>query len=117
MTTHKDLKVWNEAVTLVTSIYQKTKSFPEDETFGLTSQIRRCSISIPSNIAEGAARSTNKDFSRFLHIASGSAAELQTQLIISKNLNYISEHTYEKIAADTEAISKMLSGLIKSLNR
>lgn len=117
MSTHKDLKVWKESVELVTSIYEKTKTYPDDEKFGLTSQIRRCSVSIPSNIAEGAARNTQKDFTRFLHMSLGSAAELQTQLLISKNLGYMNSDIYEELILKTETISKMLSGLIKSINR
>ena len=117
MSTHKDLKVWKESVELVTSIYEKTKTYPDDEKFGLTSQIRRCSVSIPSNIAEGAARNTQKDFTRFLHMSLGSAAELQTQLLISKNLGYMNSDIYEELILKTETMSKMLSGLIKSINR
>jgi four helix bundle protein len=86
MKTHKDLKVWQESIRLVTTIYDKTKSFPKDEIFSLTSQIRRCAISIPSNIAEGAARESNKEFIRFLYIAQGSISELDTQLLIAYNL-------------------------------
>ena len=115
MTTHKDLEVWQKSIILVTKIYTETKQYPEDEKFGLTSQIRRCAVSIPSNVAEGAARNTQKDFTRFLHISLGSAAELQTQLLISLNLNYLDKNKYEQLLAEAETISKMLSGLIKSV--
>ena len=113
MKTHKDLIVWQESITLVTLIYEKTKSFPKDELFGLTSQIRRSSISIPSNISEGAARESNKDFLRFLFIAQGSIAELDTQLIISNNLNFLTNEDYFQISEKLLAIRKMLAGLIK----
>jgi four helix bundle protein len=91
MKTHKDLNVWQESIVLVTLIYEKTKSFPKDELFGLTSQIRRSAVSIPSNIAEGAARESNKEFLRFLFISQGSVSELDTQLIIAKNLSFIND--------------------------
>ena len=86
MKTHRDLKVWQNSLDLVTEIYKLTKAFPNSETFGLACQIQRSAVSVPSNIAEGAARNSNKEFSRFLSIALGSLAELETQLIISKNI-------------------------------
>ena len=89
--THHDLNVWKKAISLVTLIYKYTANFPKEEVYGLTSQIRRCAVSIPSNIAEGSARTTKKDYAHFLAIALGSIAELETQLIISKNLSYLSE--------------------------
>lgn len=113
MKTHKDLNVWQESITLVTLIYEKTKSFPKDELFGLTSQIRRSSISIPSNISEGAARESNKEFLRFLYIAQGSLSELDTQLIISNNLNFLTNEDYFQISEKLAGIRKMLAGLIK----
>lgn len=111
---HKDLKVWQESTDLVVDIYNLTKFFPKNEQFGLTSQMRRCSISIPSNIAEGAGRKGGKEFSRFLYISLGSLAELETQLEISVRLDYIPENVgiNEKIVY----IRRMLSKLIKSLN-
>lgn len=89
--THKDLDVWKEAVMLVKKIYELTSVFPKEEIYGLTSQIRRAVVSIPSNIAEGAARNSTKEFIQFLYIALGSCAELDTQLIIAKELGYINE--------------------------
>ena len=77
--THKDLDVWNDAMELVTNIYKLTKSFPKDELYGLTSQMRRSAVSVPSNIAEGAARKNKAEFIQFLHIALGSSSELETQ--------------------------------------
>ena len=85
----KELKVWQKAIELVTETYLKTQNFPKEEIYGLTSQIRRCAVSIPSNIAEGCGRKTNKDFSNFLGISLGSSFEFETQLIICKNLNFI----------------------------
>ena len=87
--THKDLDVWKLSVEFVTEIYEMTKFFPKDEIYGLTSQIRRPAVSVPSNIAEGAGRKSKIEFRRFLYIALGSAAELETQLIIGANLKYM----------------------------
>ena len=115
MKTHKDLLVWKKSIELVTEVYALTKSFPEEEKFGLTNQLRRAAVSIPSNIAEGAARNSKKEFVRFLSIALGSSAELQTQLLISKNLEYLSEQN--KLILEFEAVSKMISGLIRSVNK
>ena len=86
MKTHRDLDVWKKSVSLVTSIYEITKSFPKEEIYGLTNQIRRAAVSVPSNIAEGSARQGNKEFIQFLYIALGSLTELETQLIIARNL-------------------------------
>lgn len=113
MKTHKDLNVWKDSMLLVTLIYEKTKSFPKDELFSLTSQIRRCAVSIPSNIAEGAARESNKEFLRFLFISQGSISELDTQLLIANNLNFLSKDDYVELAEKLGLISKMLAGLIK----
>jgi len=113
--THKDLNVWNEAIELVTDIYKMTRSFPKDEQYGLISQIRRAAVSIPSNIAEGSARSSRKEFIQFLNISMGSAVELETQVIISKNLGYITEELFQKISDKVNKISKMVQGLIKSI--
>lgn len=88
---HKDLQVWQEAMVLVTEIYRLSENFPESEKFGLTSQIRRSAISIPSNIAEGFARKGNKELIQFLYISIGSLSELETQYEIAKNLIYIKE--------------------------
>jgi len=97
MRTHKDLDVWKKSIALVTKIYQITGTFPKEEMFGLTNQIRRCAVSIPSNIAEGSARVYQKEFIRFLHISLGSQQELETQFIIAKNLNYITEIVSRKL--------------------
>ncbi len=115
MTKHKDLKVWQKSIDLVEKVYLLTQSFPKEEKYGLTSQIRRAVISVSSNIAEGAARKNKKEFNQFLYIAVGSLAEIDTQIIISKRLNYISSGTEEKILYEIKEIRKMLFGLINSL--
>src|SRR3954451_22493418 len=92
--TYRDLLVWQKGMQLVTSVYQAVKMFPRDEVYGLTSQLRRCAVSIPSNIAEGHSRSTRKEFLRFLEISLGSLFELQTQLEIAKNLSYLAGEAY-----------------------
>jgi len=109
--THKDLDVWKESIILVKDVYTLTKLFPKDEIYGLTSQMRRCAVSIPSNIAEGSARNYDKEFIQFLYISLGSLSELETQLIISIEINYINEYNFAKL----EKIKKMLLGLIKYL--
>ena len=98
---------------LVTHVYAITKDFPDDERFGLTSQMRRCSVSIPSNIAEGQARNTTGEFKQFIGVARGSIAELTTQILISEQLGYLedAQHTVEM----AEEVGRILSGLIKSL--
>jgi four helix bundle protein len=107
---HKRLEVWTRSMMLVTEIYHISKNFPADEKFGLTNQIRRASVSIPSNIAEGAARQTNKEFVQFLYIALGSCAEVETQLMIAQNLQY---YNSSNILETLYAVKRMLQGLIK----
>jgi len=108
---HEKLEVWKKAVEFVISVYAVTKSFPSDERFGLTSQIRRASVSIPANIAEGAARKTTKEFLQFLSIAQGSSSEVETELLIAFRLGYISEEDYGKLIIEIESIGRMLVGL------
>jgi four helix bundle protein len=98
-------------------IYQITASFPVDERFGLVSQIRRSAASIPSNIAEGSARGSDADFARFLHIALGSAAELDYQLLLSHDLSFLSTEWYSEILAELGEIHRMLNGFISTLKR
>ncbi|WP_426474914.1 four helix bundle protein [Chryseobacterium balustinum] len=111
--THKDLEVWQKAIAFVTDIYNQTSSFPKEEIYGLVSQLRRSAVSIPSNIAEGAARYSNKEYIQFLYVALGSLMELDTQLIIAKNINFISEESLIVLQLKMEEIGKMLNGLIK----
>ena len=110
--THKDLDVWKEAMALAKEIYELTKNFPKEETYGLVSQIRRAAVSIPSNIAEGAARNSNKEFIQSLYVSLGSLAELETQLLLSRDLGFLKN---EEINGRIERIRKMLLGLIKYL--
>lgn len=114
--THKDLEVWKKSIDFVTTMYSVTKLYPKDELFGLVSQMRRAAVSIPSNIAEGASRKGKLEFKHFLYIALASSAELETHLIISLNLNYISKVEQAKLIEELNTISKMLQGLIKSIN-
>ncbi len=115
MKTHRDLSVYKEALLLITDVYQATQDFPKSEIFGLTNQLRRSSVSIASNIAEGAARDSHKEFCQFLSIASGSAAELETQLIVSRNLNYLSQDKFDPMYKQLISIMKMIAGLKNSL--
>ena len=113
--THKDLKIWKEGIDLVTSIYKLTKKFPNEELYGLTSQMRRAAVSYPSNIAEGAARNSNNEYIRFLYIALGSISELETQIIISEKLNYITNKT--TIIEEIEALRRKTLNLIRYLDQ
>ncbi len=115
MAGYRNLQVWQLAIDISLKIYQATSSFPQEERFGLSSQLRRASVSIASNIAEGHARKAQKEFRRFLHLAKGSLAEVETQLIISSKLNYLSSDVAEELFQLTEQESRMLSGLIGSL--
>lgn len=114
---HRDLMVWQKSVDLVVVIYTVTNLFPEEEKFGLTSQMRRCIVSIPSNIAEGRRRGTRKDFAKFIRIAFGSGAELETQLEISRRLKFLNQEQYEKILRLLTEIMKMLNKMISSLSK
>ncbi len=109
---HKNLTVYKRSVEFVTTIYNLTKVFPKDEMYGLTSQIRRSAISIPSNISEGTARKSDKEMIQFLYISMGSSAELDTQLEIARNLNFISQENYNDANHELAEIAKMINGLI-----
>ena len=113
MKTHKDLEVWKRSIDFVTSVYKVSQGFPKDEIYGLTNQLRRASVSVPSNIAEGAARKSNKEYIQFLYIAFGSTSEIETHLIIAKNLNYIDQQVFIVLNKEQDEISKMVMGLIK----
>ncbi|MFC1839881.1 four helix bundle protein [Thermodesulfobacteriota bacterium] len=114
---HKKLDVWKLSMELVNRIYEMTREFPKEEMFGLISQIRRSAVSVPSNISEGAARQTKKELINFLHIAQGYLSELDTQLDISLNLEYINKKERQDIDKLIVRIDKMLSGLIVSKRR
>ena len=108
---YKELDTWVQSRKLVKMVYILTKSFPRDEQFSLTSQVRRCVISVPSNIAEGCGRQSNKDTIHFLHIARGSLFELETQLILANDLEYISSDI-KTILEEVERVKKLLNGFI-----
>lgn len=110
-----DLYAWQEGHQLVLSIYKITKSFPTDERFGLTDQMRRCSVSITSNIAEGFSRQGKKEKTQFLYMALGSITELQNQLLIARDTSYFSKELFKTLAEKTIIVSKLVNGLIKSL--
>ena len=112
MRPHHELRVWQDAMELVTRIYSVTNTFPADERYGLTSQIRRASVSVPSNIAEGAARGGRKEFIHFLIISRGSLSELDTQLRIAMNLGYVTD--IDSLLADVERLQAALGALMKS---
>ena len=114
---HKKLDVWLKSIDLVQNIYEITKSFPKAEDYGLTSQIRRSAVSIPANIAEGAARQTKKEFIQFLYTAQGSLSELDTHMEVALKLGYIKEGLIQDIPILMNDIDKMLTGLRKSLRK
>lgn len=115
--TFRDLVVWQKAMGLVTEVYNVTKVFPKEEIYGLISQMRRCAVSIPSNIAEGHSRHSRKDFLRFLEIAMGSIFELQTQNEIASNLQYITEESVTGIHEKSREIERMLSSMMRKLKQ
>jgi four helix bundle protein len=115
MNRYKNLTIWKRSVALATEIYQATYKFPKEEKYGLTSQLRRCVVSISSNIAEGAGRSTNKDFKRFLSIAYGSSYELETQTIIAANLKLLSSSSSKQLCEEINEIQKMIYSFSKKL--
>ena len=116
MKTYRDLQVWQKSMTLVTEIYKISKGFPRDEVYGLTSQMRRCAISIPSNMAEGYGRNSTNEYIHFIRVAMGSLYELQTQIEISMNLYYLNRDEFDKLYELSREIERMLSSLIRKLN-
>ncbi|NJX14969.1 four helix bundle protein [Tamlana crocina] len=113
----EDLKIWQKAMDITESCYKATENFPIEEKYGLTSQLRRSAISIPSNIAEGAGRNTNGEFKQFLGIANGSSFELLTQLYLSKRLNLITENNVRPIINEVIEVTKMNYSLQKSIQK
>ena len=109
---YTELDVWKNARKLVTNVYQLTKSFPKEELYGLTNQIRRCAVSVPSNIAEGCGRQTTKDTVHFLYISRGSLYELETQLLVASDLEYISKEDLEIVLEKITSSKKLLNGFI-----
>ena len=120
METHRDLRVWQQSIDFVSSIYLMTRSLPKEELFGLVSQMRRAAVSVPSNIAEGYARGTDKEKIHFLRISSGSMSELETQLTLCLKLGYISQEEYnttsEKLASVWKQLNALISVIKKSIN-
>ncbi len=115
MTGYENLDVWQKSITLVTEVYALVKLLPKEETYALSDQIRRSAVSIPSNIAEGSSRNSKKEFIQFLYISLGSLCELETQILIAKNIGYIQDIT--TIQTKTLQIKKMLNALITSVKK
>lgn len=111
----RQLKVWEKSHQLALAIYTATKNFPKEELYGLTSQIRRSSMSIPTNIAEGCGRFTDADFARFLQMAMGSASETEYQLILARDLDFLPKDSYEKLHSEVEEVKRMLASLLKTI--
>ena len=114
---YSDLIVWNKAIDLVTQVYLATQNFPKDELFGLTNQIRKAAISIPSNIAEGRGRLTKGEFKLFLGHARGSLAELETRIVIAKNLDYLDDIEGNKLLQQIAEVGRLLNGLLSSIKK
>jgi len=111
----RQLKVWEKSHLLALAIYKITKEFPKEELYGLTSQIRRARMSIPTNIAEGCGRNTDADFARFLQMSMGSASETEYRLILARDLEFLAKDSYEKLHTDGEEVKRMLASLLKTL--
>jgi four helix bundle protein len=114
---YRDLIAWQKAMSLVKAVYMETTHFPKVERYGLTSQIRRSAISVPANIAEGQARNTTGEFKQFLGIAKGSLAELETSLILSKNLGYLDEIKFQSFLSQCAEVNRLINGLVRSLSK
>jgi four helix bundle protein len=115
MQDYRNLKVWQRSHQLVLEVYRLTSTFPADERFGLTSQVRRCAASIPSNIAEGSARGSDREIARFMYIAMGSAAELDYRLLLAHELNYMSPSSFQALATERTEKRRMLSSFTQTL--
>lgn len=113
--TYKELLVWQKSFQLCKSLYSATKAFPSDERFGLTAQIRRAAVSVPSNIAEGYERGTTRDYLRFLYIAKGSLSEIETQMLLARDLEFTKGRSVEETIKDIDEVERMLVALIRSL--
>ena len=113
--TFKELLVWQKSFQLCKSLYSVTKGFPTDERFGLTAQIRRAAVSVPSNIAEGYGRSMTRDYLRFLYMAKGSLSEIETQLLLAQDLEIIKGSSSENTFKDIDEVERMLVALIRTL--
>ncbi len=114
---YKELRVWQRSYALCAGVYRLTNRFPGEERFGLTSQIRRAAVSVPSNIAEGYSRDTTRDYIRFLWMARGSLAELETQLMLAAELRFAGDQASVEMLAEVNEIQRLLNALIRSLKR
>jgi len=112
---HRDLIAWQKAMNLAEAVYQFTRSFPKEEIYGITSQIRRCAVSIPANIAEGQGRRSKKEFQQFLGHARGSLLELDTHLELALRFGYINSEAYQKVLLQIQEVGRLVNGLIRSL--
>lgn len=112
---YRELLIWQKSIQVVTNIYKLTRDFPKEELFGITSKMRRCAISIPSNIAEGFGRNSQGDFKRFLNISLGSTYELQTQIEISQNLEYLNTENYKYLMESCVELEKMMNSLVSKI--
>jgi four helix bundle protein len=117
MRPHEKLDVWRKGIDFVVAVYKTTESFPKEEKFGLTSQLRRAAVSIPANIAEGAGRKSYKEFAHFLSNSQGSASEVETELLIASRLNYLDENRYLALRSSLDEIGCMLTGLCQHLEK
>ncbi|MBK9153563.1 MAG: four helix bundle protein [Chloracidobacterium sp.] len=117
MRPHRNLDVWKKAVEFTVEVYRVTDTFPKDERFGLTSQIRRAAVSIAANIAEGAGRKSDRDFLRFLSMAQGSASEVETEIVIAHQLTYLDDGVVEGLGAKLDDIGRMITGLCNHLSK
>jgi four helix bundle protein len=109
----RDLQVWERSHSLTLAVYQETAAFPKEELYGMTSQMRRCSASIPTNIAEGCGRRGNGEFHRFLQISTGSASEFEYHLLLARDLNFLAEEPFVRLTSQVQEVKKMLAGLIR----
>lgn len=111
----RELKVWQKAHQFALTIYRRTQGFPAEERFGLTNQLRRSAVSVPSNIAEGCGRDSEKDFARFLSIAAGSASEAEYQLLLARDLSYLPADVHSQLDANVNEVKRMLNSFIRTL--
>jgi four helix bundle protein len=114
---HRDLVVWKKSMALVTAVYAATRGFPRDESYGLTNQIRRAAVSVPSNIAEGKGRISKREYLQFLSTSRGSLLELECQLEIAHNLGYLDDSTFGPLSAQTSEVGRILNGLISAIRK
>jgi four helix bundle protein len=116
-TDFRDLVLWQKAVALASATYRATRSLPRDEAFGLTRQIRRAAVSVPSNVAEGSARRTSRDYLAFLHVSRGSLAELRTQLLIAHDVGFLTDIDLRALESQLDEVGRLLNAVIRGLSR